>query len=403
MLINFGIKNMTSFKDEAILSLSAYNRLSRHKEAVCERNGKSFLKTIIIYGPNASGKSNLLQSLALLINLIVGRANPEPQNHRMIYYPFLLSTQTEKKPVEFFIEFVLEDKFFRYEISLDDKEIFFEQLKQQIKAKEEILFLRKKSNLEIINEKIFLEGIKIRQLDVLNKAIPVLSLSSYLNGEISKSILSFFKKMRMSLMPCFLYTSDMDARIKDNAYRMRIEKFLQAADLSISSLSYREIPEGESKRISPRFEHCVYDEEHKLVRKRLFASFRESRGTLGYLKLLPLILDVLEKGGVFLADELEASLHPLLVEQIIKLFNSEHNKRAQLIFTSHNTTFLTKRLFRKDQIYFVEKNPYGESHLFSLLDYIQNAREDENWETRYLGGMYGALPSLKSLERIYNK
>lgn len=403
MLIQFGIKNMTSFKEETVFSLMAYSRLTRHKESIRDVGKYKVLKSAVLYGPNASGKSNIFQSLGLFINFILGKENPEKNHSASIYYPFFLSTETDKKPSSFFIEFYLEDikSFFRYEISILEKEIVSESLKQQIGKNELLLFSRKLDCLDAVNQKYFEEGEKVKTLHALSKEIPLISLSSFLNGFLSQKILSFFKTIKYLQMP-FIGQRDFTERIKDEGYRSRIEVMLKKADLGFSKLSYKttSAPDNHAKFYVPILEHNVYDSEHKLIEQKKFSSYLESTGTVGFLHLIPVILETLNKGGVLVIDELEASLHPLLVAEIIKLFNSHTNVKGQLIFSAHNTSFLSQRLFRKDQVYFAEKNRYGESSLFSLLDYKDDAREDVNWENRYLAGLYGAIPSLKSLERM---
>lgn len=403
MLIQFGIKNMTSFKEEAVFSLMAYSRLTRHKESIKDVGGHQVLKSAVLYGPNASGKSNIFQSLSLFINFILGKENPEKNRTTRIYYPFLLSTETDKQPSLFFIEFYLEDikSFFRYEISIMEKEIVSESLKQQIGKKEILLFSRKLDCLDTVNPEHFAEGEKVKALHALNKEIPLLSLSSFLNGILSQKILAFFKTIKYLYMPP-IYNRDFTERIKEEEYRLQIERILKKADLGFSKLSYKTMstPDNREKFYVPILEHDVYNAEHELIEQKRFSSHLESAGTIDFLNLIPFILDTLHKGGVLVIDELEASLHPLLVAEIIKLFNSQTNVKGQLLFSAHNTSFLSQRLFRKDQVYFTEKNKYGESSLFSLLDYKDEAREDVNWENRYLAGLYGAIPSLKSLERM---
>ena len=402
MLINFGIKNMTSFKDMAILSLAAYSRLSRHKNSVMDLEGQKVLKSVVLYGPNASGKSNILQSLQIFRRFVLGKQNTESPLFQKTYYPFALSTETEHSPTDVFIEFYIEDikNFFRYEIVFTDKEIVSEILKQQIDKKEVILFKRKLDKLEEVSPKYFQEGVRIKQLKVLDKIVPLISVSGFLNGPLSKKILNFFKNIKFKS-----YGNGgviLDSRIKDASYRQQLASLLKRADLGISDLLYKEVSfnEIQHKYLLPQFEHYIYNKEHKKVRKTTFVDGKESTGTLEYLHFLLVSLDIFKSGGVLVVDELDSSLHPLLVEEIINLFNSSHNTKAQLIFSAHNTAFLSQRLFRKDQVYFVEKNKYGESSLFSLLDYKQDAREDVNWENRYLAGLYGAVPSLKSLEEM---
>ena len=142
--------------------------------------------------------------------------------------------------------------------------------------------------------------------------------------------------------------------------------------------------------------HYKYDKQYNIAGKEIFPIDMESRGTAKLYALMYPIFFVLKVGGLLLVDEIESSLHPLLCERIIRLFNNSTTNpyNAQLIFTTHNTLLMNPKLLRRDQIYFIEKNEYGESNMYSLYDIDLDIRNNFNYMNNYLAGRFGAIPYL---------
>ena len=136
--------------------------------------------------------------------------------------------------------------------------------------------------------------------------------------------------------------------------------------------------------------HDVYDEAGNVVGEKLFDLQQESTGTLRFLAYIQNIIEMISKGGVFIVDEMSARLHPLLTKLIVDIFCSSQNKKAQLIFTTHDISLLNNNQFRRDEIVFVDKNERGESTLYALSDI--KVREDATFSKDYLQGKYGAIP-----------
>ena len=396
MLINFGFKNMTSFKEKAQLSLVAYNKLKTNRDALVTVNNTNVLKVACIYGANASGKSNLIQSLMALTSLFGSVGEKDIPILTKLYIPFKLSTETESAPTSFFIDFYLQklETTFHYEFSISAKEIVSESL-SILGQKDIVLFQREKEKILYSNPEKFPEGKNINSLKLLRKDVSVLSISFLLNGPISKEIVKFFRQITRgnSNFRRGLTTKISETELQDIALA------LQNADVGVSGLGIHTLSElaaTQQEIFELQFKHIKYNKERSPMGEITFSRFEESDGTMRYMDLVRSLFDLKKTGGVLLVDELEQSLHPLLVENLIQKCNNKTNKNIQLIFTTHNTNLLHPNLFRKDQIYFVDKNKYGESCLYSLVDYAKEARQDVNWEDRYLGGMYGAIPVLKT-------
>jgi AAA15 family ATPase/GTPase len=213
--------------------------------------------------------------------------------------------------------------------------------------------------------------------------------------------------------------------LEDKVFKNKIIDFLKDADLSIQDLKPKlmgleELPkqvqefilknnEGKETKIYSDVVtfHKQYNEFKEYIGQVEFSmNDDESSGTEKYFALSAPILDSLLNGYIFVIDELDATLHPNLVCKIVELFNSNitNPKNAQLIFNTHNTNLLSPdaELFRRDQIWFTEKNHYGAATLYSLADF-KNIRKDDNYEKNYIAGKYGAIPFLGDFGKILNQ
>jgi hypothetical protein len=173
-----------------------------------------------------------------------------------------------------------------------------------------------------------------------------------------------------------------------------ILEMVQRADLGILDLHLDRAPEDQADRL--RTVHQRYDEAHQPVEQVLFDLVQESEGTQKFLALSGPILDVLATNKVQVIDEFDARLHPLLTRAIVQMFHAGGNRsQAQLIITTHDSNLLDRRIFRKDQIWFTEKDPYGATALYSLAEF--RVKEDANYERDYIHGRYGAVPLIGDL------
>ncbi len=257
------------------------------------------------------------------------------------------------------------------------------------KGKESRLFERdKEENLHYVNKVKFKEGSGVKVPD--NHLF--LWRCDQNGGDISQKVLQWFRQfILIDSLHKFDYSL---SQMKNDAVKEKILSFIKIADLGIEHMGFHE-----DKLYTV---HKAFNADNNLVDDVIFyLEGHESEGTQKFFELSAPVLGTLEFGNVLILDELEASLHPMLTEYLISLFNNkeENKKNAQLIFTTHDTHLLAEKLFDRDQIWFTEKDQYGSTHLYSLLEFRKNnsgidVRENDNLEKRYLQGRFGGVPNI---------
>lgn len=415
----FSFGNLWSFRDVQTLNMSAAKIKSKNSRLdtvnlIPVENGLSLLKSKAIYGANASGKSNVIKALGVFIRII----NTSVKDERVlgIIDPFMLSTETEDKPTFFQLVFRLEGIRYRYGFETDDKSIESEWLFSTPSKREQPLFIREKSQLIEINQTHFPEGQK--SIDLVgndgggqifrNNSLFLTSLASFGFGKLSKRIIEAISSISiisgLGHQGMYSYAGE---SLNDLEKKRFILDFLQKGDSGIEDvyamdMNSMDLSEGlnddaqnESKKrkliVSSR---TRFDQNRQAIGKtHLSFGFQESEGTQKMFELSPFIYAALKQGTPLVIDEFDARFHPLLTKKIVELFNSESNKGSQLIFITHDTNLLSADLLRRDQIDFVEKDRYGASHLYTLVE-IKGVRNDASFEKDYIQGKYGAIPFL---------
>lgn len=423
MLIMFRVKNFASFKDEVILDMRAvsYENMKSH---VIESEKNKVVKTLAIYGKNASGKSNLISALyyfeSFVYNQFFEDENREDEMDFRYRKPnvrrsiFKLSEEIDNVS-EFEIIFYHAQKTYQYGFCIED---IPEEKKYSIKEEwflvnDELIFDRKDSGITIgekyVNE---LKGMSRKRINRLY--IGVLDYLAEEDDEIKTIIDGFKEYLKYKFNVYFeLYlegsvkgiasnVSFSQRLVEDEEYRKTVEKFIRVADVGITGLSIEENLDEKTKESDPfdiKTIHNVYNDNGEVVRQEKFDLSLESSGTIRYFSFIQSILNIIEIGGVFVVDEMSARLHPILTKFIIDLFQEKKNKKTQLIFTTHDISLMNKNQFRRDEIAFVEKNEQGKSTLYTLADI--NVRTDTNFSRDYLLGKYGAIPVINE-ESIYS-
>jgi hypothetical protein len=424
MLIQFSIKNYKTFKETATLSLIAsnYDKSTRINENIIvnDQFGLKILKSAVIYGANASGKSKLIDAIAFMKHFVINSSKESQKDEIIDVDPFKLSTETENEPSEFEIIFIHKNVLYRYGFSATRDEIVSEWLYYRPKTKEVELFYREKNNFDI-NDRKFTKGKTIvKERMVRNNAL-LISVAAQFNDDIANNVLDWFKGLK-SLSLGGLEEQKFKGftmfKILDQKYKIKILELLKAADMGIQDVELQktdvekllknipqEIKDVIIKKVQKEkkeyisdvlTKHKKYNKSFKSVENVTFSLENdESAGTRKFFALTGPIIDVIENGYTLVVDELDAKLHPNLVFNIISLFNSKefNKKNAQLIFNTHNTNLLRTDLFRRDQIWFTSKNKYGEAKLYSLSDFKQ-IRKTDDFEENYIMGKYGAVPYL---------
>lgn len=423
MLIEYKVKNFTSFKDEIVLSMVADNNRELSDTNLFQYDNMTLLKSVAIFGANAGGKSNLIKSFSFFIDIFL----PFTDTHKMIAnLPyFKLDTESQNKPVSFEISFFLNGKRHRYGIEIDSKGIYSEWLYFVPKRQEACYFERERN--EIVRTGTYFEDKKALDYirpDAARPFLYTLAQDSIKEFSWAKEIISYLILYIKPIdFPDMIFKSMIEEEILKGSESKILSKeevlsFLKDADIGIAGISVIKKKTDEDKFIRQFIElmnqkgesvenvetndletfmhHFKYDEQYNVVDEVKFPLNEESRGTAKLYNLLYPVFFVLKGGGLLLVDEIESSLHPLLCEKIIRLFNNSKTNpyNAQLIFTTHNTLLMNPKLLRRDQIYFIEKNEYGVSSMYSLYDIDLDIRSNFNYLNNYLAGRFGAIPYL---------
>lgn len=429
MLIQFSVGNYRSFKDLSVFSMVASNTKSRDPQVNIDNTIKTqkldLLTSTAIYGANASGKSNFVRALAVMKDLVLSSASS--QVDAMIpVESFLLSTETEHEPSFFEIVFLIDREIqYRYGFEVNSKKIVSEWLFSSRGEKESRCFTREESAIDS-SIKYFKEGKGLGEKTRPNALF--LSVAAQFNGEISLSILKWFKRIAIvSGLDDSIYRGYTINQVSNGKFGEDIINLVKNLDFQISNIEINKLFRSDIKLpesmpielrslindeiqkngiIKIKTEHQKLDKDGNPVDTVQFdLDNNESAGTQKAFFLAGPIISVLKRGDVLVIDEMEARLHPLLTRNLIQLFNSKETNpnNAQMIFTTHDTNLLSNKIFRRDQIWFIEKDKYNSSRLYSLAEIVVNenkVRNDASFEDDYLKGRYGAVPYLNNIRRI---
>ena len=407
MLIDFSVENYRSIADKQTISfVASEHRSDAEGQAVVACEGlrsQKLLTSAVIYGANASGKSNLLRALGEFALRVRSSATPGPHEIR----PFLLDAAWAKRPTLFEFSFMMAGVRYEYGFSLDAERIIEEWLIAHPRRTPQVWFERRmKGKRQEVRFGPSLKGEKARIYEMTRPDALFLSVAAQFNHKQLTPIADWIR--RIIVMQASFISPEHTVNVSEisDSHKDTVRKFLRAADVGIEGFSVRRHAPVRDAASSVGFGHVKSSRkegelleitmEHKGAdgERIAFNLFEESQGTGRYFSLLGPIVLVLRYGGMFVVDELDDSLHPLLVREIIRLFHDpKRNKsKAQLLFNTHDTTLLDPHLFRRDQVWFSEKDAGGKTRLYSLLDF--SPRKNESLQNGYLQGRYGAVPYL---------
>lgn len=413
MLIQFNFKNFNSFRDEATLDLSAA-KMTEFSERVISVGGEKILPVAAVYGANASGKSNVYAAFEYMTDYVVNsfKYGDEVKNFDEIRpTPFLFDKESAQADTSFEVYFTVPgdktEKSYNYGFCVGQKGITEEWLNYKAKTarKYKSIFYRDENTLDLSGiPKASRENISI----ALEKQVLIVSLGAKLRVAKCKLVRDWFLNNEFAdfgnvITNFFMSRLLPEGFVDDEKVREKVVQFFASFDETIKGFEVTRLPQQDDSKD----EYFQIDALHKMIGSNELAKIPlqdESAGTLKMFALYPELQEVLNHGGVFFIDELNARLHPLLVRNFILTFlNLENNvNHAQLVFTTHDTWQLSNRLLRRDEIWFTEKDEDGLSTLYSLADFIDEdgsrIRKDESYEKNYLLGKYGAIPSLKTIE-----
>ncbi len=427
MLINFRTKNFRSYFTETNFSLQATKDDELRsintfyvKPGVLPKDENELLKSAIIYGPNASGKSNILKGIKYMRDAVLFSQVVIPQSIIQVNEEFSFYKDSMKHDSFFEIEFVSNDTFYRYGFTINQKSIVSEYLYKRV---ERITNVFKRESNQLIIAGMPKSTSSLVKLNPLTLFISIAGNYQFSN-EITRAFhdtIQWFQKLVIVFeenINTFLIYESKNRKYYEDALKMMkqadlgIEDFeiykerILSKDGTINAKSLEEsllLPtqinanlEG-LDRLDVKTIFNVYDQNHKTVGKKEVYMLRNSgfnsEGTKKLLYYLGWILLALDEGRVLLLDELDSKFHVLLADHILQLFNSmtKNRKNGQLISTAHNIMLMDSNM-RRDQIYFCSKNEYGESKLVSLSDF-KNVRKSDLYSKKYLKGFYSDLPN----------
>ncbi len=405
MLLDFTVGNFRSFYEKKTLSMEAQSLKEEPQENVSNVLSYNVLKTISVYGANSSGKSNLVEAIKMMTNVVLSSVKLNPED-KLPYKPFLL-LKDNLEPTFFEVTFLKDDFCYRYGFSYNETDIVEEWLfcKTTPRSKEQAIFIRNEDGIAF-EDKRFPEGIGLESRVNNNRLF--LSLCAQLGGEISSKVILW-----LSNLGPFSGLNNQDYNFisklffrENSEVSKRSLEFFRALQLGFDDIiTYAEENDRDSfsvanlKRIKIESVHRLYNQHDEVCGHVNFPFDNfESSGTKKLFDMSGLIFDALERGTVLIIDELDAKMHPLISQQIIALFNNPKTnpKNAQLIFTTHDTHLLSSKMLRRDQIWFTEKNDVEQTDLYCLTDIVlpdgSKPRNDANYEKNYIAGRYGAIP-----------
>ncbi len=430
MLVEFSLANFRSIRSRQTLSLVASPDSKHLAGNVFTDKDKALrlLRSAVIYGPNAAGKSNLLRALHTLQYLVQNSATGTQEGQRLPVTPFLLSKTSPEEPSEFEIIFIADEGVrYHYGCLVSAERVHKEWLvaypqgrpqrwfeREYVKGKETYeWWFGPRFKADRAERKVWQEFTRPNALFI--------STAIQLNNEQLKPVFAWLTQKLIVLIPGTGVNWNPHLSInllRESRGQNQVARFLRAADISIDRLELREedmppfsasdgftassapfvnVMVSSGKAVPKRFRFLAWHTRPDTKEEVSFDLMAdESDGTKKLFEFIGCWLRALEWGATLLVDELDRSLHPHLTRFLVGLFqNADNTQNAQLVFTTHDTTLLDTNMLRRDQIWFVEKDPKQSSHFYSLLEY--SPRKDEALERGYLKGRYGAIPFIGTL------
>ena len=427
MLIELKVGNFLSFKDVVTLSMvAAADKEHRETNTIPVNDKLSLLKSAAIYGANASGKTNLIRAVSFMRGFVL-TSSKESSTDEIPVEKFRLSTETGDAPSIFEVTFLIDGVRYRSGFQADKKKVHHEWLFYVPTTREATLFTRENNKIKIGTS--FKEGRGLEEKTRPNALF--LSVVDQFNGETAGKILKWFRDI-------FIISGISESKqevltvskLEEEDYKNFTLKFLKIADLAIKEIRKTIIPlsketpsvimPGRIKFFIPgkktggvelqiKTIHQKYDRDNQPVSEENFDLFLdESAGTQALFAFSAPIYDALHNGKVLFIDELTSKLHPLLTRTLIEVFhrynpaesgNSDTKRKGQLIFAGHDTNILSNQFFRRDQVWFTQKDEYGATDLYSLEEY--RVRKGASFSKDYIMGKYGAIPFIGDIESLF--
>jgi hypothetical protein len=404
MILEFSVTNYKSFKDKATFSMVADDSDKSQEQNCFEIDKTTLLKSAVIYGANASGKSNFIEAFVTMRNIILhsatySSATQKPLNSN--YLPFEFDELSTSEPTVFELYFFVNNIKYHYSFSYDKNEIIEEFLYCYPNSKQTLFFKRNYDDYEFGAK---LKGEKSLVKNVTDK--PQLFLSNGANNRMTQ-LMVIYDYFKNSFFPIPFLGNQIDLvfkyRIAESIFKGNYPAnytnfiyLIKSLDTGITKIEIEKV-----KNVESDYRIITYHQfKHKdgTISEQKFQFERESIGTQKLFVIIGLLLAPLEHGGSIIIDEFERSLHPQISKFLLSLFNNKdiNKNNAQLIISTHDTELLSKENnLRRDQVWFVEKDEFGVSDLFSLTD-INGVGKNVPFDKWYLSNRFGGVPNLKT-------
>ena len=424
MLVEFSVKNFKSFKEKQTLSMVAAKKDKTLPQNLIPvdipglRN-TNLLKSAVIYGANASGKSNLIKAFDYFVHFVLMESLEAKIGTPIKISPFVLDDESINEPSEFEILFIFDNVLHQYGFSITKNLVLEEWLLVSTSNKPATFFHR------LYDEKLdkyewkfssYLKGDKVSLSENTRAKSLYLSTAAQLNHKQLSPIFEWLNKsirVMDTMFVDFYMSFTAELLTEEKELRNIILNLIQKADLGIGGMEC--VPDFKDEKdipidLSTQTKLDIIEKWNKNPGLKIkmihsskygndntFEPEDESNGTIKYFSMLGPLLDGINSGRILFIDEFDSSIHPNLLKALIE--NIHHNKKVnktgfQLIVTTHDSSLIDSHLFRRDQIWFTEKNNNGESILYPLTDY--KPRNDESLEKGYLAGRYGAIPIISA-------
>lgn len=420
MLLGLSIENWLSFKEVTEFSMIA-TREQQHGERLFKCKNR-ILPISAIYGANASGKTNFIKIISLAKVFILNGSRPDES---LPFYPYLLDDECAKKPSKFSVGLLIDDKIFEYSFAANQKYVIEEKL-SEVKTREKVLFHRKNDEIVFDNnlhDMKFLEFIfkSTRQNQLF------LTSSVFQNANHFKKIYDWFYNIEIITPDATFYAFEQFFDEKSSLYN-EINNYFKSCDVGIDRIECEEIPfsslpidnnsktqlagipEGKTFKLRIGRERILISKKDgNILAKRMVAIHlnskgesmkfnltNESDGTLRAMDLFPAFSELCnDTPKIYVIDEIDRSLHPLLVRHLIEMYldSCNNTKRGQLIFTTHDTNLIDQNVFRRDEIWTIDRNKFGASKFVSFSDF-KDIRYDLNIRKSYMDGRFGGVPNV---------
>lgn len=421
MLLGFRAANHRSLRDEQSLLLTPVYEADQTHAAPLDA-----VPVAAVFGANAAGKSNVVDALRYMRSMVVSSYRDSEPDGGVSRSPFALDTGCVELPSWYVVDLVLDGVRYTYGFSIDGERVLEEWLYSYPLGRKRVLFQRGEDGIS------FGDAMPKRELDLVGSItepnILFISVAARSKQQAIRPVYDWFSRdlaFRTGSSRGVPPTSVLRA-LEDSGRAEQVVRLLRGADLGIEDVGvetievpatkYRrrledrrrspvgqaslfdDLPPGEDQTALPEFERVprIWVQQRGRNGSVRLGLQDQSEGTRRLLEYAGPVLATLERGGMLVVDEVDSSLHPTLTARLIRLFQDVETNplQAQLILTTHDASLLGRRdgtdILRRDQIWFVEKNEYGETRLFPLSDF--KPRRNENRERKYLGGSYGAVP-----------